>query len=216
MSSECNNIKLAIRNDKSKVVCAMCKQCLITGNHDKHRAHAKKPKNLRSKGRLTSPKPSKLRTYLRWLPTGRTFDLKGKIIASSKSECQSDISEGRLNMLMVRQLGVLKAHDRKSEASNKLWHNLFSVRQFCDSDLEVAFRRNTCFVRSLEGVDLLKGNRTTNLYTINLHDMASASLISLMARATSTKVDQFNSVLTELTESGSESKVKKRNRNEEE
>ncbi|GJU34965.1 retrovirus-related pol polyprotein from transposon TNT 1-94 [Tanacetum coccineum] len=54
-------------------------------------------------------------------------------------------------------------------------------------DLEVAFRRNTCFVRNLEGVDLLKGNRTTNLYTINLHEMASASPICLMARATSTK-----------------------------
>ncbi|GKA45959.1 retrovirus-related pol polyprotein from transposon TNT 1-94 [Tanacetum coccineum] len=34
MSSECNNIKLAIRNAKSKVVCAMCKQCLRTVNHD--------------------------------------------------------------------------------------------------------------------------------------------------------------------------------------
>ncbi|GJW56016.1 retrovirus-related pol polyprotein from transposon TNT 1-94 [Tanacetum coccineum] len=68
-----------------------------------------------------------------------------------------------------------------------LGHNLFSVRQFCDSDLEVAFRRNTCFLRNLKGVDLLKGNRTTNLYTINLHDMASASPICLMARATSTK-----------------------------
>ncbi|GKA59358.1 hypothetical protein Tco_0758671 [Tanacetum coccineum] len=34
MSSECNNIKLVIRNDKSAVVCAMCKQCLFTANHD--------------------------------------------------------------------------------------------------------------------------------------------------------------------------------------
>nr|GEY60821.1 hypothetical protein [Tanacetum cinerariifolium] len=68
-----------------------------------------------------------------------------------------------------------------------LGHNLFSVGQFCDLDLEVAFRRNTCFVRNLEGVDLLKGNRTTNLYTINLHEMASASPICLMARATSSK-----------------------------
>nr|GEW79304.1 retrotransposon protein, putative, unclassified [Tanacetum cinerariifolium] len=59
--------------------------------------------------------------------------------------------------------------------------------QFCDSDLEVAFRRNVCFVRNLEGVDLLSGNYTTNLYTINLHDMASASPICLMARASSTK-----------------------------
>ncbi|GJS89526.1 retrovirus-related pol polyprotein from transposon TNT 1-94 [Tanacetum coccineum] len=70
-----------------------------------------------------------------------------------------------------------------------LGYNLFSVRQFCDSDLEVAFRRNTRFIRNLKGVDLLKGNRTTNLYTINLHDMASASPICLMAHATSTKND---------------------------
>ncbi|GJX83365.1 hypothetical protein Tco_0332846 [Tanacetum coccineum] len=34
MSSDCNNIKLVIRNDKSEVICATCKQCLITANHD--------------------------------------------------------------------------------------------------------------------------------------------------------------------------------------
>nr|GEW66180.1 hypothetical protein [Tanacetum cinerariifolium] len=59
--------------------------------------------------------------------------------------------------------------------------------QFCDSDLEVVFRRNACFIRNLEGVDLLKGDHSTNLYTINLHEMASASPIYLMARASSTK-----------------------------
>nr|GEX45097.1 hypothetical protein [Tanacetum cinerariifolium] len=68
-----------------------------------------------------------------------------------------------------------------------LSHNLFSVGQFCDADLEVAFRRNTYFIRDLDGVDLLKGNRSTNLYTINLYDMASASPICLMACATPTK-----------------------------
>nr|GEZ45313.1 retrovirus-related Pol polyprotein from transposon TNT 1-94 [Tanacetum cinerariifolium] len=69
----------------------------------------------------------------------------------------------------------------------ELGHNLFSIGQFCDSDLEVAFRRNACFVRNLEGVDLLKRDRSTNLYTINIHEMASASPICLMARASSTK-----------------------------
>nr|GEV44796.1 putative reverse transcriptase domain-containing protein [Tanacetum cinerariifolium] len=68
-----------------------------------------------------------------------------------------------------------------------LGHNLFLVGQFCDSDLEVAFRRNTCFVRNLEGVDSLKGDRSTNLYTINLHEMDSVSPICLMAHASSTK-----------------------------
>nr|GEV63544.1 integrase, catalytic region, zinc finger, CCHC-type, peptidase aspartic, catalytic [Tanacetum cinerariifolium] len=68
-----------------------------------------------------------------------------------------------------------------------LGHNLFSVGQFCDLNLEVPFRRNACFVRYLEGVDLLKKDRSTNLYTITLHEMASASPICLMARASSTK-----------------------------
>nr|GEU87437.1 hypothetical protein [Tanacetum cinerariifolium] len=34
MSSKCNNVKLATQNIYSKVVCAMCKQCLISVNHD--------------------------------------------------------------------------------------------------------------------------------------------------------------------------------------
>nr|GEV44075.1 retrovirus-related Pol polyprotein from transposon TNT 1-94 [Tanacetum cinerariifolium] len=38
-----------------------------------------------------------------------------------------------------------------------LGHNLFSVGQFCDSDLEVAFRQHTCFIHNLDGVDLLTG-----------------------------------------------------------
>nr|GEY32320.1 integrase, catalytic region, zinc finger, CCHC-type, peptidase aspartic, catalytic [Tanacetum cinerariifolium] len=33
-----------------------------------------------------------------------------------------------------------------------LGHNLFSVGQFCDSDLEVAFRKQTCFIHDLEVV----------------------------------------------------------------
>ncbi|GJW70955.1 retrovirus-related pol polyprotein from transposon TNT 1-94 [Tanacetum coccineum] len=57
-----------------------------------------------------------------------------------------------------------------------LRHNLFSVGQFCDSDLEVAFRKHTCFVRDLDGVDLIKGSRGTNLYTISVEDMMSVGI----------------------------------------
>nr|GEY15607.1 integrase, catalytic region, zinc finger, CCHC-type, peptidase aspartic, catalytic [Tanacetum cinerariifolium] len=34
-------------------------------------------------------------------------------------------------------------------------HNLFSVGQFCDADLEVAFWKSTCYIRDLKGNDLL-------------------------------------------------------------
>ncbi|GKF40358.1 retrovirus-related pol polyprotein from transposon TNT 1-94 [Tanacetum coccineum] len=53
-------------------------------------------------------------------------------------------------------------------------------------------------VRNLEGVDLLKRNHTTNLYTINLYEMASASPIFLMARATSTKSWSWHQRLSHL------------------
>ncbi|GKE85283.1 hypothetical protein Tco_1559025, partial [Tanacetum coccineum] len=34
-------------------------------------------------------------------------------------------------------------------------HNLFSVGQFCNADLEAAFQKSTCFVRDLQGNNLL-------------------------------------------------------------
>nr|GEV62406.1 hypothetical protein [Tanacetum cinerariifolium] len=90
-----------------------------------------------------------------------------------------------------------------------LGHNLFSVGQFCDVDLEVAFRRSTCFIRDLDGVDLLKGNRSTNLYTISLYDMASASPICLMARATPTNLPKFKYAKEHLCPSCEQEKSKR-------
>ncbi|GJR40793.1 retrovirus-related pol polyprotein from transposon TNT 1-94 [Tanacetum coccineum] len=95
ISSECNNIKLAIWNDKYEVVCAMCKQSLITTNHDKHKPNVKKPKKGGSKERIDSPTPtpSKPIIFRRWSPTGRLFDLSRRLFDSSrKSEYQSDYS----------------------------------------------------------------------------------------------------------------------------
>ncbi|GJU72634.1 retrovirus-related pol polyprotein from transposon TNT 1-94 [Tanacetum coccineum] len=63
----------------------------------------------------------------------------------------------------------------------------FLAGQFCDADPEVAFRKNTCFIRNLEGVDLLSGSRDTNLYTISLDDMLKTSLICLLSKASKTK-----------------------------
>nr|GFC19349.1 integrase, catalytic region, zinc finger, CCHC-type, peptidase aspartic, catalytic [Tanacetum cinerariifolium] len=68
-----------------------------------------------------------------------------------------------------------------------LGHNLFSVGQFCDKGLEVAFRKSTCFVRNEDGVDLLTGDRSSNLYTIALNEVASNSLTCLLAKASSSQ-----------------------------
>ncbi|GJT86171.1 integrase, catalytic region, zinc finger, CCHC-type containing protein [Tanacetum coccineum] len=50
-----------------------------------------------------------------------------------------------------------------------------------------AFHSKTCYVRNLEGDDLLTGDRESNLYTISIFDMAASSPVCLMSKATSKK-----------------------------
>nr|GEY44643.1 retrovirus-related Pol polyprotein from transposon TNT 1-94 [Tanacetum cinerariifolium] len=66
-------------------------------------------------------------------------------------------------------------------------HNLFFVGQFYSADLEVAFRKSTCFVRDLQGNDLLTGNRGSDIYVISLQETTSLTLICLMAKASPTQ-----------------------------
>nr|GEZ65871.1 integrase, catalytic region, zinc finger, CCHC-type, peptidase aspartic, catalytic [Tanacetum cinerariifolium] len=129
ISSECNNIKLAIQNDKSKIVCGTYKQCLVTANHDAS-------------------------------------------LLSSMNALNSRANNMCANV-------PLNANQKRHRT-------------------QVAFRRNTCFIRDLDGVDLLKGNCSINLYTINLYDMASASHICLMAHATPTKSWLWHQQLSHL------------------
>ncbi|GKB18606.1 retrovirus-related pol polyprotein from transposon TNT 1-94 [Tanacetum coccineum] len=76
-----------------------------------------------------------------------------------------------------------------TSSSNMKKHDtiFFSVGQFCDYDLEVAFRKHTCYIRDLEGVDLLKGSRGSNLYILSLEDMMLSSPICLLSKASKTK-----------------------------
>nr|GFA50483.1 hypothetical protein [Tanacetum cinerariifolium] len=190
----------------SKVVCATCRKCLISVNHDKclrkyvngknsrgkkqkakvsfkenqmkYQPKVTKPKKVEHHKNLATPKPRKSRLLLRWSPTGKLFDNEGKIVDSRESMSQFDCSNGNLKLLINfvwKFMGtVLFGNDHVAVILGfgdlqwenilitrvyfveGLGHNLFSVGQFYDSDLEVAFRRNAYFVRNLEGVDLKK------------------------------------------------------------
>nr|GEV25920.1 retrovirus-related Pol polyprotein from transposon TNT 1-94 [Tanacetum cinerariifolium] len=77
-------------------------------------------------------------------------------------------------------------------------HNLFSVGQFCDADLEVAFRKSTCYIRDLKGNDLLTDSRGIDLYSITLQDTSSPNPICLMAKATSSQAWLWHRRLSHL------------------
>nr|GEX16990.1 retrovirus-related Pol polyprotein from transposon TNT 1-94 [Tanacetum cinerariifolium] len=77
-------------------------------------------------------------------------------------------------------------------------HNLFSVGQFCNADLEVSFRKSTCFVRDLQGNDLLIGNHGSDLYTISLQESNSSTPFCLMSKATPTQAWLWHRRLSHL------------------
>ncbi|GJY00202.1 retrovirus-related pol polyprotein from transposon TNT 1-94 [Tanacetum coccineum] len=66
-------------------------------------------------------------------------------------------------------------------------HNLFSVGQFCDADLEVAFRKSTCFVRDLQGNDLLTSNSWNQISNKIPSETTSSTPIYFMAKASPTQ-----------------------------
>ncbi|GJT97395.1 retrovirus-related pol polyprotein from transposon TNT 1-94 [Tanacetum coccineum] len=75
---------------------------------------------------------------------------------------------------LLSRLRMFETHDRESLLANELY-------------LEVAFRKNTCFIRNLEGVDLLSRSQDTNLYTNSFDDMLKSSPICLLSKASKTK-----------------------------
>ncbi|GJY68463.1 retrovirus-related pol polyprotein from transposon TNT 1-94 [Tanacetum coccineum] len=77
-------------------------------------------------------------------------------------------------------------------------HNLFSVGQFCDADLEVAFWKSTCYVRDLQGNDLLTSNRRSDLYTISLQETTSSTPIWFMAKPSPTQAWLWHRRLSHL------------------
>ncbi|GJV69531.1 retrovirus-related pol polyprotein from transposon TNT 1-94 [Tanacetum coccineum] len=148
-----------VENDKSEVVCAMCKQCLITTDHDV--CVLNYVNGMNSFGDKLSANISKVANQKKHKPEVK----KPKKVRLSKFGlwCVDSVVPA---YVPVSKLLI-----------NFVWKFLGTVRFINDHVVAI-----------LEGVDLLKGNRTTNLYTINLYEMASTSPICLIARgATSTK-----------------------------
>nr|GEW28480.1 retrovirus-related Pol polyprotein from transposon TNT 1-94 [Tanacetum cinerariifolium] len=89
--------------------------------------------------------------------------------------------------LSVKQCPVKKFG--KSSTLSKYDRQLGSCfpRQFCDSDLEVAFRMHSFYVRDTDGVELIKGSCGSNFYTISVEDMMKSSPICLFSKASKNK-----------------------------
>ncbi|GJW05414.1 retrovirus-related pol polyprotein from transposon TNT 1-94 [Tanacetum coccineum] len=163
---------------------------------NKKTAHSAYIKHTREEATVLRDQHSKLNTNseIKCVKKSKTNvpDSKSKvpksISANKKEPSQSwgsivfDVPSSSLNEMQIGNVTISRVYYVEG-----LGHNLFSVGQFCDSNLEVAFRQHTCFIRNLEGVDLLTGSRGNNLYTLSLGDMMASSPICLLSKASKTK-----------------------------
>nr|GEZ54449.1 retrovirus-related Pol polyprotein from transposon TNT 1-94 [Tanacetum cinerariifolium] len=166
------------RTLNANAVCATCNKCLVDSNHfacvtkmlnDVH-ARTKKPNVV-----PVSNRKSKIQA-------NKSIATPNKKKVASKYTSQKPQSYFWVLVYYVEGLN----------------HNLFSVGQFCDADLEVAFRKSTCFVRDLQGNDLLIGNRGSDLYTMSFQESTSSTPLCLMAKATPTQAWLWHQRLSHL------------------
>ncbi|GJS49315.1 retrovirus-related pol polyprotein from transposon TNT 1-94 [Tanacetum coccineum] len=197
------DVKQSLSNANSDILCATCNKSMFDGVHDKCLLDLVQNGNNRAK----SAKKHKKQNI--WKPTGHVFTEVVQIVLwYLDSGCSKHMTGNRSQLMnfVSKFLGTVRfGNDQIARIMGYgdyqlgnviisrvyyiegLGHNLFSVGQFCDADLEVAFQKNTCFIRNLEGVDLLSGSRDTNLYIISLDDMLKSSPICLLSKASKTK-----------------------------
>ncbi|GJS74098.1 retrovirus-related pol polyprotein from transposon TNT 1-94 [Tanacetum coccineum] len=166
------DVKQSLSNANSDILCATCNKSMFDGVHDKCLLDLVQNGNNRTKF------AKKHKNQNIWKSTGHVFTEVVQIVLWNDQIAKiMGYGDYQLGNVIISRVYYIE----------RLGHNLFFVGQFCDADLEVAFQKNTCFIRNLEGVDLLSGSCDTNLYTISLDDMLKSSPTCLLSKASKTK-----------------------------
>ncbi|GJX48181.1 retrovirus-related pol polyprotein from transposon TNT 1-94 [Tanacetum coccineum] len=146
--------------------------------------YSRKPKKSKTNVPVSKPKNIKSLSANKKEPSKSWGSIVSDVPSSSLDECRNDHVAKILGYgdYQIGNVTISRVYYVEG-----LGHNLFSVGQFCDSNLKVSFHQHTCFIRNLEGVDLLTGSRGNNLYTLSLRDMMASSPICLLSKASKTK-----------------------------
>nr|GEW91153.1 integrase, catalytic region, zinc finger, CCHC-type, peptidase aspartic, catalytic [Tanacetum cinerariifolium] len=188
-------------NENSKLICVKCNGCMLSDNHDLCTLNVINNVNAHPKSKSVK-KTSKRKVQK---PTGKAVQIVLWYLDSGFSKHMTE-DRSQLTNFVNKFLGTVKfGNDHVAKIMGYgdyqirnvtilrvyyvggLGHNLFSVGQFYDLNLKVAFRQHTCFIKNLEGEDLLTGSQGNNLYTLSIRDMMTSSHVCLLSKASKTK-----------------------------
>nr|GEU63292.1 hypothetical protein [Tanacetum cinerariifolium] len=210
----CND-SLNANTSNVNFVCVTYGKCVLNDNHDTFFLHYINGVNSRTK--IPIGVPVSTREHKRIVNQSMAIPLKRTVASESTNQkprhttrklyehisktvvgAHRDNSIHRRLWCLKHMTGNLKLLINFVEKFMGLNHNLFSVGQFFDADLEVAFRKYTCYIRDLKGNDLLTGSYGTYLYSITLQDTSTTNLICLMAKASSSQAWLWHRRLSHL------------------
>nr|GFA29400.1 integrase, catalytic region, zinc finger, CCHC-type, peptidase aspartic, catalytic [Tanacetum cinerariifolium]GFA40127.1 integrase, catalytic region, zinc finger, CCHC-type, peptidase aspartic, catalytic [Tanacetum cinerariifolium] len=143
----CND-SLNSRTSNVNVVCATGGKCLVDSNHFSCVTKMLNDVNARTK------KPNIIQLILFIVDFGCTKHMPGnlKLLCNFVEKYLGTVRFGNDQFAPILGYGDLVQGNitiNRVYYVEGLNHNLFSVGQFCDVDLEVAFWKSTCFVRDL-------------------------------------------------------------------
>nr|GEU38832.1 hypothetical protein [Tanacetum cinerariifolium] len=210
------NSKLNVNSD---LQCVTCNGCLFSDNHDycilefinSVNARVKSKSAKKSLNKKIWKPTEKVFTNIRykWIHTDGTFTIVGnaclltRITTTFKVPLRKPIlleSNTSKHVVVQIVLWYLDSGCSKHMTGDRSQLTNF-VNKFLGTvkfDLEVAFRQHTCFIRNLEGVDLLTRSRGNNLYTMSLGDMMASSPICLFSKASKTNTWLWHRRLSHL------------------
>ncbi|GKE12447.1 retrovirus-related pol polyprotein from transposon TNT 1-94 [Tanacetum coccineum] len=188
------NVQHSKLNANSKILCVKCNGCMLSDNHDLCVLDFINDVNARAKSKSVkkSSKRKVVQIVLWYLDSGCSKHMTGdrSQLTNFVNKFLGTVKFGNDHVAKILGYGDYQIGNvtiSRVYYVEGLGHNLFFVGQFCDSNLEVAFCQHTCFIRNLEGVDLLTGSQGNNLYTLSLRDMMVSSPICLLSKASKTK-----------------------------
>ncbi|GJU41331.1 retrovirus-related pol polyprotein from transposon TNT 1-94 [Tanacetum coccineum] len=160
-------VKNSVRNAKFESMRAICNKCLFDANHDiclidfvnvvnvrsKTKSKRNKKKKLGNLRKIVHLKETTSKSVETPKPEIKVYSRRPKQIKSVGSSKKAKIVESKTtNNSKSTHLWGSNPTDVPSSSSlvndRALDYKLFSVGQFCDADLEVAFQKNDCIFRS--------------------------------------------------------------------
>ncbi|GKA21169.1 retrovirus-related pol polyprotein from transposon TNT 1-94 [Tanacetum coccineum] len=195
-------------NANSELKCVKCNGFMLSANPDLCVLDFINNVNARNKSKFVKKsskrkvwKPTgKVFTNIRyiWRPNGRTFTIVGNACPLTRITTTTEVPLRKppaLENETPKLRGVPKSVSANKKEPNQSWGSkVFDVPSSsldeCRSSklFSVAFRQHTCFIRNLEGVDLLTGSQGKNLYTLSLRVIGCIlSYMSLVQQASKTK-----------------------------